>query len=108
MTVDRELTPGHGTFAAGGGSPPRQPEPVGPPEPVSRATIIWYSAVAAILFSWFLFGWLVLEQGFIDSVGEALGTGFALLLAISVVGTVRRSRSRHAVGVGSRPGRRDG
>lgn len=100
MTVDRELTPGHGTRAASGEGP------VGGAEPVSRATIVWYSAVAAVLFSWFLYGWLVLRQGFIDSVGEALGTGFALLLAVSVVGTVRRSRSqRQPTGLGHRSGR---
>ncbi|MEV1328214.1 hypothetical protein AB0J20_01400 [Micromonospora costi] len=59
---------------------------------VSTATVIGYTVAAVILFGWFLYGWLVLRQGFIDSVGEAAGTGFALLLFISVVGTVRRSR----------------
>ena len=59
---------------------------------VSRVTVFWYSAVGIILLSWFLFGWLVQEQGFIDSVGESLGTGFALLLVISIIGMVRRSR----------------
>lgn len=70
-----------------------EPRPAGaqpPPVPVSRATIVGYGGVAALLFGWFLFGWLVQQQGFIDSVGEALGTGFALLLIVSIVGMFRR------------------
>ncbi|MEU7849394.1 hypothetical protein AB0B74_02850 [Micromonospora parva] len=63
-----------------------------PPDEVSRATVIAYAVAATLLLGWFLFGWLVLQQGFIDSVGEAAGAGFALLLVISVIGTVRRSR----------------
>ncbi|MGK5737954.1 hypothetical protein [Micromonospora sp. URMC 103] len=59
---------------------------------VSTATVIAYTVAAVVLFGWFLYGWLVLRQGFVNSVGEAAGTGFALLLIISVVGTVRRSR----------------
>lgn len=97
MALDRERRPGHEAVAG------REPVTT-PPRPadgiadagradVSRATVFWYSAVGLVLFSWFLFGWLVLEQGFIDSVGEAAGAGFALLLAVSVVGTVRRSRA---------------
>ncbi len=54
--------------------------------------MIAYAVAATLLLGWFLFGWLVLQQGFIDSVGESAGAGFALLLIISVVGTVRRSR----------------
>ncbi|MFI5926370.1 hypothetical protein ACIA3K_10310 [Micromonospora sp. NPDC051543] len=63
-----------------------------PPDEVSRATVFAYAFAAALLFGWFLFGWLVLQQGFVDSVGESAGAGFALLLIVSVVGTVRRSR----------------
>lgn len=85
MPVDGESRPDPG--------PVEEVGTAGGTDPVSRATVFWYSAVGAVLFSWFLFGWLVLEQGFVDSVGEALGTGFALLLAISIVGTVRRSRT---------------
>ncbi|MBO4205061.1 hypothetical protein GSF22_03415 [Micromonospora echinofusca] len=60
--------------------------------PVSRATLAAYAVAAVGLVGWFLFGWLVLQQGFVSSVGEAVGTAFALLLAVSIVGTVRRSR----------------
>jgi hypothetical protein len=87
LMADREvLTPGErGTGDLG--------ETAGPvPGTMSRATVFWYSAFGLVLFTWFLFGWLVLEQGFIDSVGESLGTAFAVLLAISIIGTVRRGR----------------
>jgi hypothetical protein len=91
MTVDPEVMSGedptaHDPNAAAAGEPPS-----GSP-PVSRATIIWYSLVAAMLFGWFLFGWLVLRQGFVDSVSESVGSAFALLLVVSIVGTLRRSR----------------
>ncbi|MGW4502566.1 hypothetical protein ACWENR_28660 [Micromonospora sp. NPDC004336] len=81
MTVDREAIPEHGVERD------RAPD-----EQVSTATVVAYAAAAVVLVGWFLFGWLVLEQGFVDSVGESAGAGFALLLAVSVVGTVRRSR----------------
>ncbi|GAB3154918.1 hypothetical protein GCM10027290_50170 [Micromonospora sonneratiae] len=89
MTVDRELRPND--------EEQRTVEPTVPlvtNAPVSRATVIWYALAAVILVGWFLFGWLVLQQGFVDSVGESAGTAFALLLIISIVGTLRRSRRR--------------
>ncbi|MER5332173.1 hypothetical protein [Micromonospora sp. NPDC002717] len=81
MTVDREARPEHSAERD------RSPD-----EGVSTVTVVAYAAAAAVLLGWFLFGWLVLEQGFVDSVGESAGAGFALLLIVSVVGTVRRSR----------------
>ncbi|MEV4462637.1 hypothetical protein AB0J51_03345 [Micromonospora echinofusca] len=81
MTVDREVITEH--------SPAHDRSPV---EEVSTATVVAYAVAAVVLVGWFLFGWLVLEQGFIDSVGESAGAGFTLLLIVSVVGTVRRSR----------------
>ncbi|MET7820560.1 MULTISPECIES: hypothetical protein [Micromonospora] len=78
MTVDRDVIVEH--------------EHAAPPDEVSRGTVIAYAVAATLLVGWFLFGWLVLRQGFVDSVGESAGAGFALLLIISVVGTVRRSR----------------
>ncbi|MFF4876914.1 hypothetical protein [Micromonospora sp. NPDC000668] len=77
MTVDRDVIEVHEQA---------------PPDEVSRATVVAYAVAAALLVGWFLFGWLVLRQGFVDSVGESAGAGFALLLVVSVVGTVRRSR----------------
>ncbi|MFC7545254.1 hypothetical protein [Plantactinospora sp. GCM10030261] len=84
MTVDRDIR--------GGDTRSGCDAPV--PVPVSRTTVFWYLVFATILFGWFLWGWLVTGQGFVDSVGESAGTAFALLLLVSIVGTVRQSR-RH-------------
>ena len=81
MTVDREVIPEH--------TPEHDRSST---DEVSTATVVAYTVAALVLFGWFLFGWLVLRQGFVDSVGESAGAGFALLLIVSVVGTVRRSR----------------
>lgn len=59
---------------------------------VTTATMVGYGLAGVVLLGWFLYGWLVQQQGFVASVGEAAGAGFALLLAVAVVGTVRRSR----------------
>ncbi|MCX4474727.1 hypothetical protein OOK41_31195 [Micromonospora sp. NBC_01655] len=59
---------------------------------VTVVTVVGYGLAAVVLVAWFLYGWLVQRQGFVASVGESAGAGFALLLAVSVVGTVRRSR----------------
>lgn len=61
-------------------------------QPVSRATVVAYAVAATLLVCWFFFGWLVQQQGFVSSVGESVGTGFALLLLVSIIGTIRRSR----------------
>ncbi|WKU03822.1 hypothetical protein [Micromonospora sp. HUAS LYJ1] len=82
MTVDHEMI---AEDAANG-------EQVTPTDEVSTATMVGYAVAGIAVVGWFLFGWLVQRQGFIDSVGEAAGTGFALLLIVSVIGTVRRSR----------------
>ncbi|MEU4477130.1 hypothetical protein AB0F68_03535 [Micromonospora sp. NPDC023966] len=58
---------------------------------VSPAALVGYAAAAAGIFGWFLFGLLVQRQGFVDSVGESAGAAFGLLLAVSVVGTLRRN-----------------
>lgn len=89
MSVDQDVTADGGTAdddAPGGGIP------AGGAPPVSRATVLGYTAGGLALVGWFLFGALVLRQGVVDSAGEALGTASALLLAVSVVGMVRASR----------------
>lgn len=61
---------------------------------VPRSVVAFYLFLALGLFGWFLFGWLVQRQGFIDSVGESAGTAFAILLIVSIVGTLRRGTDR--------------
>ncbi|WP_341718670.1 hypothetical protein QQG74_02520 [Micromonospora sp. FIMYZ51] len=60
-------------------------------EPVSTATVVGYTAFGVLLTGWFLFIWLVVQKGFVDSVGEVAGIGFALLLLVAIVGSVRRN-----------------
>ncbi|WP_319464076.1 hypothetical protein [Micromonospora sp. RTP1Z1] len=76
MTVDHDAIPDEGRA---------------PAHEVTRAALVGYATAAVGLVGWFLFGLLVQRQGFIDSVGESAGAGFALLLAVSVVGTLRRN-----------------
>ncbi|MEV4620906.1 hypothetical protein AB0J74_19625 [Asanoa sp. NPDC049573] len=59
--------------------------------PVSRVTVAAYALLGVLVFGWFLYGWLVQRQGFVASVGESAGTGFAALLFVSIVGSLRRA-----------------
>ena len=61
-------------------------------ETVSRLTVASYTLMGLGLIAWFLYGWLVQRQGLINSIGETAGTGFAVLLLISIIGSVRRAR----------------
>ncbi|MEU4565680.1 hypothetical protein [Micromonospora sp. NPDC023956] len=99
MTVDRDTTTGTERDAppapaqvSRADRPPRTG--AAPASTVSTATVVAYAMAGAAVLGWFLFGWLVLQQGFIDSVGESAGAAFALLLIVSIVGTVRRGRRR--------------
>ncbi|OKI47355.1 hypothetical protein [Micromonospora sp. CB01531] len=58
---------------------------------VSPAALLGYAAAAVGVVGWFFFGLLVQRQGFVDSVGESAGAAFGLLLAVSVIGTIRRN-----------------
>ncbi|HEX2771258.1 MAG TPA: hypothetical protein VHN18_02360 [Micromonosporaceae bacterium] len=97
MGVDREvLLPDAEVLLAEAETDHRE-RPVPPPDDplpaeVTAATRVAYGAVGSLLVGWFFFGLLVQRQGWINSASESLGTGFALLLAVSVIGTVRRSR----------------
>ncbi|GGM33437.1 hypothetical protein GCM10011608_17390 [Micromonospora sonchi] len=75
MTVDQEVVPEHEQA-----------------EPVSTATVVGYAIFGVVLAGWFLFIWLVVQKGFVDSVGEVAGIGFGLLLLVAIVGSVRRNR----------------
>jgi hypothetical protein len=85
MSVESEAPQGR---QADRGAPSPVPSPA--PSPVPRIVVALYLLLAVALFGWFLFGWLVQRQGFVNSVGESAGTGFALLLVIAIVGTIRR------------------
>ncbi|MGC4804730.1 hypothetical protein [Micromonospora sp. DT233] len=63
-----------------------------PVDAVPALVLLGYATATVVVVAWFLYGWLVQQQGFVASVGEAAGAGFALLLAVSVIGTIRRSR----------------
>ncbi|GGR65356.1 hypothetical protein GCM10010169_05780 [Micromonospora fulviviridis] len=76
MTVDHDVLPENDRA--------RQQE-------VSTAVMVGYATAATAIFGWFLFGLLVQRQGFVDSVGESAGAAFGLLLAVSVIGTLRRN-----------------
>ncbi|GIF65482.1 hypothetical protein Ais01nite_35170 [Asanoa ishikariensis] len=60
--------------------------------PVSWLTVASYTLMGVGLIAWFLYGWLVQRQGLVNSIGETAGTGFAVLLIISIIGSVRRAR----------------
>ncbi|MGR6316844.1 hypothetical protein Q2K19_08785 [Micromonospora soli] len=76
MTVDQDVRPEENRAAG---------------HDVSTVALVGYATAAVGLFGWFLFGLLVQRQGFVDSVGESAGAGFALLLAVSVVGAFRHN-----------------
>jgi len=60
--------------------------------PVSGLTVASYTLMGVGLIAWFLYGWLVQRQGLVNSIGESAGTGFAILLIVSIIGSMRRAR----------------
>lgn len=48
--------------------------------------------VLVLLVAWFFFAWLALDRHVIDAAGESVGSGFALLLIVSVIGALRGAR----------------
>jgi hypothetical protein len=60
--------------------------------PVSGLIVASYTLMGVGLIAWFLYGWLVQRQGLVNSIGESAGTGFAILLMISIIGSMRRAR----------------
>lgn len=56
---------------------------------LSRRALLACVGVGVVLIAWFFFAWLVLNRHVVDAAGESIGTGFALLLVISIVGAVR-------------------
>ena len=59
---------------------------------LSNTVKVWVSVVAALLFLWFLFAWLILDRHVLDAAGESVGTAFALGVVVSLVGALRSHR----------------
>jgi hypothetical protein len=59
---------------------------------LSTTVKLWVSVVAALLFVWFLFAWLILDRHFLDAAGESVGTAFALGIVVSLIGALRSHR----------------
>jgi hypothetical protein len=76
----------------------RLAEPDGPNSPSgidlagqsARGWIIGSAIVAVILVTWFFVSWLAMGRLAVDAAGESIGSGFALLLVVTLVGAVRR------------------
>ncbi len=51
-------------------------------------------AIGALAVVWFATSWLVLGSPVVDAAGEAAGGVLALLVLVSTVGALRRSRNR--------------
>lgn len=65
------------------------------PKPaLSRTAVVAGGGVAVLLVAWFFVAWLVLEQNVVDAVGESVGSAFAILFLVSLVGAFRRNHGR--------------
>ncbi|HZN70748.1 MAG TPA: hypothetical protein VFC00_03550 [Micromonosporaceae bacterium] len=61
--------------------------------PVGRMWTVAAAVVGVVLVSWFFVAWLALGRHVADAAGESVGSGFALLLVISVIGAIRGGRA---------------
>jgi hypothetical protein len=59
---------------------------------LTTTTKVLISVATALLVVWFFFAWLALDRHVLDAAGESIGSAFALLLLISVIGAVRSNR----------------
>jgi hypothetical protein len=58
----------------------------------SRAETFALVGIVTLATGWFAVSWLVLDSPVVDAVGEAAGGVVAVLVLVSVVGALRRSR----------------
>jgi hypothetical protein len=72
---------------------PLEPGPIGPPpvESLPRAWKIGSILVGSGLVVWFFFAWLALDKHIFDAAGESLGSAFAVLVIVSIIGSIRRN-----------------
>lgn len=59
---------------------------------LSRAAVTACALTAVITVCWFVVSWIVLDSPLVDALGEAFGGVLALLVMISIVGSMRKSR----------------
>ena len=77
-----------------GSSHAGSPHAAGAEPEVSGLTVLAYGIGGLGLAGRFLHLWLVQQKGLVVSAGEVLGITFAVLLGVSVIGTVRRAQRR--------------
>ena len=65
------------------------PEP-DDPLAVRPAAVVWAVLAGVAVVGWFLLAWLRLGHTVVEAAGESLGSAFALLLLVSVVGSLRK------------------
>ncbi|HZN16818.1 MAG TPA: hypothetical protein VFB84_01250 [Micromonosporaceae bacterium] len=86
MATDQELAAESGAQASGTASGRRRAGRAG------RAWTVCGTTAAVLLIGWFFVAWLALDRHVVDAAGESVGSGFALLLLVSVVGAARGGR----------------
>ncbi|NUR70045.1 MAG: hypothetical protein HOU81_04430 [Hamadaea sp.] len=67
--------------------------PVGGRTGLSRTAQVAVAVTAFGLTAWFFFAWLVLDRMMLDAAGEAIGSGLLVLLLVSIVSALVRSRA---------------
>lgn len=87
MTTDQKMARSGEDVAAGPSRGSVRPR-------LSRSALVASIAVGVVLVAWFFFAWLALNRHVVDAAGESMGSGFALLLLISIVGAVLRGRGQ--------------
>lgn len=108
MAIDREVTDDDSvivrsdTQVDGARRPGDRPPGAGPADaraasgtPVlSRTAVVVSCLVGILLVAWFFFAWLALDHSVVDAAGESIGSAFAILLLVSLVGAFRHNRHR--------------
>lgn len=61
---------------------------------LSRTAVVTSVVVGILLVAWFFFAWLALDHDIVDAAGESIGSAFAILLLVSLVGAFRHNRHR--------------
>ena len=73
-------------------TPGEHPSVGAEPAEFSSTAKTWVAVVGVLLVVWFFIAWLALDRHILDAAGESLGTAFALLVIVSLIGALRGSR----------------